>query len=320
MNSTSDFIDWGDYDFSTRIPIFKCSILCVTTILLLTLNPLCLLVLRRVDSIQDTTKVFLRALTAADLGVGIFFALPMTFAAFYQDWPFGDALCGLQAFLLPISFNFSPLSLLMLTVDRYISVVHALRYPSLVTVKRARIAVMSVFAALLLISIGFGFVGEWYFSYSSTLLSCASLRRTFFYLEFMQVIYYCTIFSALLTILITYIRLFLIARHHQQRIHADNPAALEGNPPHQRPNNKMLYTLLIVALSAFVSVLLPVLWFILGHLDHTGTFFMLVLPILTNSWLNVVIYFFRNKDIRQATRNLLRTYFTSLQQHFPCSS
>ncbi|XP_038073106.1 beta-3 adrenergic receptor-like [Patiria miniata] len=329
MSSTPNVTDLGDYNFSSTpastdgvadsLRIVQC-ILLVTTIFLLTLNPLCLLVLRRVDSIQDTTKVFLRALIAANLGVGIFLALPMTFAAFNEDWPFGDTLCGLQAFLLSTIIYSPPASLLMLTVDRYISVVHALRYPSLVTVNRTRIAVMSVLGALLLIGIGYNFVGEWHFVYRHTFLFCVCTndKAGNLTLPFIQVTFSCIVSFALLTILITYIRLFLISRHHERRIHANNPAALEGNPL-PRPGTKTLHTLLIIVLSAFIFNLLPLLWIVLGdvNMDPLVNFFMFDLPVLTNSWLNVVIYFFRNKDVRQATRNLLRTYFTLLQQHFP---
>ncbi|XP_038069149.1 C-X-C chemokine receptor type 2-like [Patiria miniata] len=139
MNSTGTNEDLSTFNASTtpmtqdRIEynFIRCILLSITTILLLTLNPLCLVVLRHVCSIQETTKIFLRSMTVADLGVGLFRALPMTVLVISETEHIGDALCKVLSFVDCI-LSFSPqMSLLLLTVDRYISVVHALRYPSL---------------------------------------------------------------------------------------------------------------------------------------------------------------------------------------------
>ncbi|XP_038053987.1 beta-1 adrenergic receptor-like [Patiria miniata] len=149
MNSTGRSEDLSTFNASTtpttedrnEYNFIRCILLVITTILLLTLNPLCLVVLRHVRSIQETTKIFLRSMTIADLGMGLFQALPMTVLAISETEHIGEVFCQVLSFAGEIFIYGPQMSILLLTVDRYISVVYALRYPSLVTVKRARISV-----------------------------------------------------------------------------------------------------------------------------------------------------------------------------------
>ncbi|XP_038055018.1 beta-4C adrenergic receptor-like [Patiria miniata] len=295
----------GTNDYVTNV--MRLIFVITETALLLTLNPLCLLALSHVhDTVQDTTKVFLRSMTAADLGVGIFVAFPMIPSVIYGGWPFGDALCGMQSFLLPFCVTGSLLSLLLLSVDRYISVVYALRYHSLLTLKRARIMACAAWAVVLCTVTGYGHLSGWrakYFDYS---LCCI------FYIDgggsytYMQVTYTIILLSCLLTLAVVYTRLYLISRQHACRIHVDNQPAGQGNRL-ARPATKTLHTMLLIALSALFFNLLPIIFFTMIIYNNSAmlTLFLFVLPVLTNSWVNVVIYYLRNGEIRRATFNLL---------------
>jgi type III secretory pathway component EscU len=125
-----------------------------------------------------------------------------------------------------------------------------------------------------------------------------------------------------LSILITYWRLFLISRRHAHRIHAHNQVALRRNQP-ARPNKKALKTLLIVVLTSTFCHLLPVLATLFFVFTGNTLFSQLLLflltsfPTMTNSWLNVVIFYLRNQDIHQATNALLTSYYTFIKRHIP---
>ncbi|XP_022095250.1 melanocortin receptor 5-like [Acanthaster planci] len=328
MNSTQALITEISYNMSTPPANTMslgsrviCFFLTLSSILLLTLNLLCLLVLRHVDNIHDTTKVFLRSMTVADLGVGIFMALPMTVTLQTQRWPFGTALCAVQSFTMFSSILGSLLSLLLLTVDRYISVVYALRYHSLVTRKRARIAVCCVWSLTVALMTGAGIISNWHTEYLPSVLMCyfsskndKSRIQTYFAILYIAVILLC-----LLTLLIAYTRLFMITRRHAQRIHTDNEIAQNGQVPGTL-TKKTLHTLLLMVLAAFLFSIIPALCVSLNldNMNSYYTFFLLALPILTNSWLNAVIYYLRNKEFRQATKALLRSYGTSFQKVIRC--
>ncbi|XP_038051165.1 beta-3 adrenergic receptor-like [Patiria miniata] len=303
---------------TTRLYIF---ILVPSSFLLLTLNSLCLLVLRHVDSIHDTTKVFLRSMTVADLGVGIFLAVPMSFGAAIGYWPFGIVLCGIQAFASVSSVLGTLLSLFLLTVDRYISVVYALRYHSLVTLKRARIAVCCAWGIIVVMVSVTCVISHWQPVYLSSLLMCAFYRDGSILDFYFSVVYSTITIFCLLTVLIAYARLFSITRRHARRIHADNPSAHGGHAP-VRPNKKTLHTMLIIVISALALSLIPAISLILdvNNKHHLLRFFLLGLPILIHSWLNVFIYYLRNTEFHQASKTLLLSYYRSFKRIIRCKT
>ena len=335
MNTTSGaLIDQKDSNVSTlqeqeygdeiNYNILRCFLLIISTLLILTLNPFCLLVLRNVDSIQETSKVFLRSMSTADLGVGIFVAVPMTASAISENWPFGDVLCGLYSFISSVFSFSSQLSLLMLTVDRYISVVYALRYHSLVTVKHARIAVGCTWGITALVVTGFGLITKWQSVYSKDKLLCTFYSQsTSEIFNYAQASHYGITIICLLVILTAYTRLFMISRHHARRIDAiNNQIAFGRNQPAvPRPSNKSLHTLLIIGLTALFLNILPLLNSLLSSNTTITNLFMFVLPILTKSWLNVLIYYIlRNTEFRQAARSLLISQYQFFKRHIPCTT
>ncbi|XP_071800967.1 beta-4C adrenergic receptor-like [Asterias amurensis] len=305
--------------------ILRCFLLVITTLLILTLNPFYLLILRHVNSIQETTKVFLRAMTIADIGVGISVAIPATISAFLGDWPFGDVVCTLQAAANVFVYCIALFFLLIITVDRYISVVYALRYPSLVTVKRARIAVCCAGGLSTLIPIVNGFITTWETLYLPPALVCEfKLSNQNTSNIYTKVFFTILITFSLLVVFMTYIRLFLISRHHARQIEALN-IALGGNQPPQPPprtNNKSLQTTLFIVLTSFFLNVVPIVCYITLDTDtnsHVEIFylFFLLLPLLTQSWVNGICYYLSNTDFRQTANRLLKTHYQLCKNHIP---
>ena len=112
--------------------IFTASLLAITAILILAGNIFVLLILHRIKTLvyNDVTKLFMRSLTVSDLMVGIFVVIPNVGRwANGGTWPYGKHFPLLSGLL----------SLMVITIDRYVAVVYALRYPYIVNKKRARI-------------------------------------------------------------------------------------------------------------------------------------------------------------------------------------
>ncbi len=297
----------------------------VTSVLTITLGLFSLIVLPKVNSIQETTKVFLRSMTVADLGVGLFVAVPASLSVICGN--FGNSmLCGIQAFMEPVLLCVSQLSLLIFTVDRYISVVHALQYNSLVTVRRARIAAFSVWGIGTFIATCCGFFSQWVSIFSPFSMTCVFYLKEVHneYILFSRVISNCITTSSLFVVFITYTRLFLISRHHARQINAvNNQLALAGNQLEApRPDHKAVHTMLLIVLTACFASLPAMILTLDDPLIYTDSkikyFFLLVLPPLTNSWLNILIYYLRNAGFRQTAHTLLTSWYQYFKRHTPC--
>ncbi|XP_077320110.1 C-C chemokine receptor type 3-like [Lithobates pipiens] len=87
-------------------------------------NGLILFLLLKFESIKTVTNLFILNLVISDL----LFTVTLPFWAYYQThgWIFGEGLCKVASSTFYIGFYSSILFLTMMTVDRYMAVVHAI--------------------------------------------------------------------------------------------------------------------------------------------------------------------------------------------------
>ena len=114
----------------------------LTIVLILTLNPLSIITLRRVASFQLTTKIFLASLTVNDLVVGLCVVPILLIRYIHGTWQLGAMLCIIYKAVKHWTVPLSIYSLLLLTIDRYLAIVWCLHYPRLMTVRRSKIIVV----------------------------------------------------------------------------------------------------------------------------------------------------------------------------------
>ena len=136
--SASEMPQPGAFD---PLQLFIHALTMLTVILILILSPTCLVVLRRASGIQDTTKIFMAGLTVADICVGLFWVLPELIANLAGEWVLGEFLCTAWGVAAVSFFTLSILSLVLLTVDRFLAIVYSLRYPTLMTPTTAKLIV-----------------------------------------------------------------------------------------------------------------------------------------------------------------------------------
>ncbi|XP_062398390.1 adrenoceptor alpha 1Aa [Sardina pilchardus] len=103
---------------------------------------------------RTVTHVFIVNLAAADL---LLSSLVLPFSAVFEvlgRWVFGRLLCDVWAALDVLCCTASIMSLCVISVDRYIGVSFPLRYPALVTRRRALLALLGVWSLSVTISVG----------------------------------------------------------------------------------------------------------------------------------------------------------------------
>ena len=277
----------------------------LTVILIFMLNPLCLVVLRRLSGIQETTKLFMMSLTISDLCTGIFSGIPMLTYNISQTWVLGDFLCRMFGITFTTFFTLNLFSLVLLTIDRFIAIVSPLRYPTLMTPTRAKVIIACVCSLTVTINaIFFGIIVPAQVVGENEALLCLYRCDNCLY------IWICILVISLGIILILYVYILKVARHQVRCIAEQNN--IGNNPDEQnaprRISTRSATTVFIIT-GAVCLAWIPMIIFLLLKAKHIIKSKDILdvgeLLFYSNSWLNVVIYYFRNREFRQALHNLV---------------
>lgn len=274
----------------------------VTDVLILALNPLCILALPQATSIQETTKVFLVSLAISDTCLG-FITVPPTIVHYGLGyWPFGKIMCKILGAVKNTFFYTSVLALLLITFDRYLAIRFSLKYLRLVTVKRSLIAVCcTLIPCLVITSMSEGLKSP-YCSWQDGDERIQSM--------FLTVI-------PLMVMFLLYLHILLIAHRHTRYIDTqhqmvnprDNARPSSGQPsPGRQMSIKSITTVFIITLAVAVSWVPDVIRIIIQNRVSLSNDVHAILDVtlITNSWVNVVIYSLRNKSFRDALSNYTR--------------
>ncbi|XP_066570307.1 alpha-1A adrenergic receptor [Amia ocellicauda] len=105
-------------------------------------------------NLQTVTHYFIVNLAVADL---LLTSTVLPFSAIFEilgHWVFGRVFCNIWAAVDVLCCTASIMSLCVISVDRYVGVSYPLRYPALMTEKRAVLALLGLWALSITISIG----------------------------------------------------------------------------------------------------------------------------------------------------------------------
>ncbi|XP_066528810.1 chemokine XC receptor 1-like [Hoplias malabaricus] len=124
---------------SIAIPIF------FTIVIILSLigNVMVLVILALYESLKSLTNIFILNLAVSDLMFTL--GLPFWACYFIWGWIFGDAMCKGVDFIFSVGFYSGILFLMLLTIHRYVAVVHPVFYRNL-TKKEQKVAVVLILA------------------------------------------------------------------------------------------------------------------------------------------------------------------------------
>jgi hypothetical protein len=116
----------------------KATLIMLITIAVILLNLLMIFVLHSKNYsryLRDLPRILMTSLSLTDLAVGTL-VTPISFISIiHQCWPWNRTVCAIEALLISALFHESTLSLVCIAIDRYICIVHPLRYHSLMTKK-----------------------------------------------------------------------------------------------------------------------------------------------------------------------------------------
>ncbi|XP_038077148.1 octopamine receptor beta-2R-like [Patiria miniata] len=287
--------------------ISVCVLSALTVVLILTLNPICLVVLHRASGIQETTKVFMASLTVSDICIGLFWVLPELTQHFNRKWVLGSFLCTVWGVSLLSFGGLSVFSLVLLTVDRFFAIVYSLRYPTLMTLKKAKIIVAITWSMTLTFNI---IVFGIFLPNAISPFKCYVMWSNF---KIFATIVVSVIAISLVTIFILYMYILNVARQQARRIAAQNQISVElgdQNAP-QRVSTKSATTVFIITMTVFICWIPSIIYTVNFSISATypTSSYITNLIFATNSWLNVVIYYLRNRELRQTLHELIASCF-----------
>lgn len=116
-------------------------------------NTLVILVVLFNQQMRSTTNLLIVNLAIADLFF-VVFCVPFTATDYVTPiWPFGDLWCRIVQYLIVVTAFASIYTLVLMSIDRFLAVVHPIRSRSLRTEKITKIAILTLWVVILGISL-----------------------------------------------------------------------------------------------------------------------------------------------------------------------
>ena len=269
-------------------------------------NSLVLFLITRVRSLRAVTNLILGSLAFSDLLSGLL-GIPFYLAcSAIQETVF----CGITQMLTKFFSISIVLHLLLVSVDRHVAVIHAIRYRSLITKRRTLSLLLSVwltaiFVALIQLSwIGLDMnVNEG--------IEEKTTRIIIIYDIFCIVLFFLV---PLITMTFCYITIFLVLKKQLRVIEQNNTPSFRTNVRRSSARERRAAVIFVIMISIYIFCWLP--YFLLGLQHLIGNdFFTLPVsveytlfyyPKFFNSLLNPLLYVFCKHDFRQAFRVIRR--------------
>ena len=306
------------------------------SVLIIAGNTICLIVLRKTKSLgmKDTTKIFMISLSCADLGLGIFGAIPISITAALGKFPIFPSspvpFCFYQAVICCVLSFASCGSLLAITTERYISVVHPLRYPVTVTVRRSKITASLLWGIQFLLVVVHvillqpRFYGRDAKVEPDYLLCFPSVVRhikqqalgkgsTNAYPFFIIIAAF--IFIPTLTILFMYTRMLFISRQRLSgfKLESKSDGVTVTIAKQRTASERRAAITFLIITTASIMAWLPFTAvtfkeFLLQQVVESHWKFLSILFLFSGSLFNVVVYYIRNERFRLTARHLIYSF------------
>ena len=276
---------------------FETSVIIPNSVLNALLIPICIagnvLVLAAVwrnPSLHTPSTILLSSLAVSDLFVG-FLVLPLDIAIALIMLSRNSSYSRLSQARIFLNIQLCCVSLETMTaisVDRYLALRYHIRYPNLMTSKRAMYVAATFWCKNVILSL----LSIWK---KNTILLVA------------------VVFAALCLFIssVTYNAIYRIVRHHQHQIHAQQQAVQSMNAEQtlkiqakKRAANTFIYYICMllcyfpVAVSIVIWVTYKEHWNIIWYFANTILFM--------NSAINPFLYFWRNREVREAVLKIVR--------------
>ncbi|XP_071801686.1 histamine H2 receptor-like [Asterias amurensis] len=285
--------------------VFTFVLFFITIALIVILNSVCLVVLRKVRGIPETTKLFMMSLTLSDLCTGMFYGIPILYYFMSTSSITSATYCKILPFIIITLVTINASSMVMLTIDRFLAITYSLHYPRLMTLKRSKVMVTLVWTLTLVIySACFYILDRSRHKEMSNkhVFLCGTQSNLMLFL-FIAI----TVVS-LGTILTLYAYILKVARCQARLIAAQNILGnIEGRQNVPGPISTKSATTVIIITGTACLCWIPLIItasLLLGNITGPTSIYLIANTLFSsNCWLNCIIYYWRNREFRQTLHN-----------------
>lgn len=269
-------------------------------------NSLVLFLTTRVRSLRTVTNLILGSLAFSDLLSGVL-GIPFYLAcSAIQE----RVVCGITQMLTRFFSISIVLHLFLVSVDRHVAVIHAIRYSSLITKRRILSLLLSVWLTAVFVSlIQLSWIGL--DMNVNEGIEEKTARIIIIYDIFCIILFFLV---PLITMIFCYITIFLVLRKQLRVIEQNNTPSFRKNVRRSSARERRAAVIFVIMISIYIFCWLP--YFLLGLFHLIGNdFFTLPIsveytlfyyPKFLNSLLNPLLYVFCKHDFRQAFRVIRR--------------
>ncbi|XP_041352920.1 probable G-protein coupled receptor No9 [Gigantopelta aegis] len=272
-------------------------------------NTLILIAVCFENKLHTIPNAFIASLAVADLLVGLV-TIPL-YVVFYLKLPNVEKnkyLCLVRSSTALYSCGSSLLNLLLISFDRYLTVIYPLRYHALMTPKRARDALIVLWVFSTVVSF-VPLTGWNAWKDGSVCDAFAVLAREHMYFWVYFLILGCLTFTTIL-----YSRIFYVAHSQRKKIQASSKL----NAAATRRREREFKSAKVMSLISFLFILFWVPYLICSTLKFVKSLAWDVVEVsksfalclsLSNSMINALVYSLLQKDFRKVFRNFLFSRF-----------
>ncbi|XP_068125846.1 adenosine receptor A3 [Hyperolius riggenbachi] len=260
------------------------------------------------SSLQNITFFFIVSLAFADLAVGVL-VMPLAIVVSLGKI-FHFYTCLFMCCLMIMLTNASILSLLAISIDRYLRIKIPTRYKTVITPRRIWLSIWSVWIVSFVVGLVplFG----WHQKSSQDYLECEFLRvMSMDYMVYFNIFGW--VFLPLLIMLALYIEIFYLIRKHIKKNISNirHKGVFYGKE--YKTAKSLALVLLLFALSWLpLSILNCIIHFVPGRgnsSEFKAFIFGAILLSHANSAMNPIVYAFKIKKFRESYIQIIKTYF-----------
>ncbi|CAI9550351.1 unnamed protein product [Staurois parvus] len=257
---------------------------------------------------KNPTMVFMISLTANDLA----YSLTLPFLAAYHlrgnNWPFGDIFCSLTTIMFYANVNCSILTMMCISVERYVGIVHPLRFQNCMNIRKAFIICLLIWLLVLSIDVPLLYTRMTFYVHELNILTCFDIlpKNMFSSLVPFYLYFACRFLAFFVIPIVTMVVCYLSIIVTLLRSYIQQSAV---------PKKQTIYTIVVLLLVLFICFVPNNVILITHSLPSAKQNNLYVAYKLSlalsglNCCLDPFVYYFGSKEFRQNVKSKIYSLF-----------